>query len=41
MLVKVENSKIAKTFEEIGLDVLFGDSLRLETLITCGCEKLG
>ena len=41
MLVKVKNSKFAKMLGEIGLDVLFGDALRLETLRTCGYDNVG
>ena len=40
MLVEVENLKITKTFGEIEQDVLFGDTLRLETSKTSGCERL-
>ena len=41
MLVEVEKSKFVKTLEEIGLDVLFSDALRLETLRTCGYDNVG
>ena len=38
--IKVENSKVAKKFVEIGLDVLFSYMLRLENSRTSGCERL-
>ena len=40
-LKKAENLKFAKMFGEIGLDVLFGYTLRLETSRTRGCENVG
>ena len=41
MLVKVENSKVVKKFEEIEPDVLFDYTLQLEISRVCGCDKLG
>ena len=38
---RIEKIKFAKTFEEIGQDVLFGDTLRLEISRTYGYEKVG